>query len=50
MAEGEAPVFEDDGNTVDITVEGDFEGIQLVKSKINAIVVDKVCFIFKYSQ
>ncbi|KAF8458207.1 hypothetical protein BDZ91DRAFT_666179 [Kalaharituber pfeilii] len=41
MAEGEAPLFEDDGTTIDITVEGDREGIDLARRSINQIVAEK---------
>lgn len=44
MAEGEAPVFEDDGTTVEITVEGDMEGIELARRRIGAIVDERVCW------
>jgi len=42
MAEGEAPIFEDDGTTIEITVEGDVEGTEICRRKIDAIVAEKV--------
>lgn len=38
MAEGETPIFEDDGTTIEITVEGDAEGTEICRRKIDAIV------------
>lgn len=42
MAEGEVPVHEDDGTRIEITIEGDAEGIEIVRRKIEAIVAEKV--------
>ena len=42
MVEGETPVHEDDGTRIEITIEGDVEGIEIVKRKIEAIVAEKV--------
>ncbi|KAF8420208.1 hypothetical protein EV426DRAFT_249543 [Tirmania nivea] len=41
MAEGETPIFEDDGTTIEITVEGDAEGTEICKRMIDGIVAEK---------
>ncbi|KAI5807382.1 hypothetical protein DFH27DRAFT_545989 [Peziza echinospora] len=41
QAEGEQQVHEDDGTTVTVVIEGDVEGTELAKSKIDKIVADK---------
>ncbi|KAF8453318.1 hypothetical protein BGX38DRAFT_1268706 [Terfezia claveryi] len=41
MAEGETPLFEDDGTTIEITVEGDAEGTEICRRMIDVIVAEK---------
>ena len=53
MAEGEVFVNENDGTTIQITIEGDFEGTTLARRRIETIAAERVGshqFLFKYRE